>query len=108
LAVDHGDTEVLEIRALNGDTANYQNGSLGLEVDLVAVVIFNIYANPVNNSLIINTVDTTDTISTYSIRGQKTPARDSKKINTSRFTKGVSFMKVRSNGQNSVQKFIKS
>jgi hypothetical protein len=103
--IELGDTEVLDIVASNGDMAHYQKGTLGTQTG--NTISFTIYPNPVNNTLSVNTEDSIEQITIYSIIGETVSSYKTETIDTSILTAGIYFIEVQSNGMKSVQKFIK-
>lgn len=98
-------TNVLDILVPNGDRASYQENLLTVESQ--KAISFKIYPNPVNNNLLIDTALNIEAITIYTISGQKIGTYKTKTIDTSQLTAGIYFIEVQTNGQKSVQRFIK-
>lgn len=71
------------------------------------IVAFNIYPNPANNTIFIDTERNIEGITIYNTSGQKVATFKTKTIDTSQLTAGIYFIEVQTNGQKSLQRFIK-
>ena len=96
---------VMTITSPNGDTAHYQEDSLGI-ADTNGLV-FTIFPNPGTNNLTISTLLHIDSIEIFSVTGKKIASHTTTSIDISQWANGVYFIKVTSNGKHSIQKFIK-
>lgn len=65
------------------------------------------FANPVKNSLLINTTEKVEKIEIYTLSGQKIKTALSKNINVSDFPKGIYILKMEINNQIITKKFTK-
>ncbi|MGK0386395.1 MAG: hypothetical protein ACI849_001010 [Patiriisocius sp.] len=105
--VELGGAILLDISASNGDSAQYFDGLAGIEE--VAINALSIYPNPVTNNLTVETLHTIDSITIYTSTGQEIVSmQNTASLNVSQLHSGIYFVKVISEGTETVQQFIKN
>jgi Leucine-rich repeat (LRR) protein len=83
-----------------------ENCTLGI-IDLDSFEI-NIYPNPVQNTLFINSETPIDSLQLYTLQGQLIDESQNNQIDVSTLTSGLYFVSVMIDGKNIVKKFIKN